>query len=338
VVHVARDAEILHRLGGPESAAAVIRQRGGGAYDPRLAETFARCGEQLLARLDERPAWDAMIAAERGQQRWLGDADVDDAIRATADFADLKSHHTGGHSSGVAQLAAEAATQLKLPAEDVTAIRQAGWLHDLGRAGVSAGIWSKPGTLTDAEWERVRLHAYYTERVLARLRLPGGVATLAALHHERLDGSGYHRGAAAGQMPSGARVLAAADAYHAMLESRPHRPAYTAEAAADMLRRDVQTGRLDGEAVGAVLEAAGHRGARARREWPAALSSREVEVLRLAARGLSRREISARLWISERTAGHHLQHIYDKIGVSTRAAATLFAAQHDLLGSDTLVQ
>jgi HD-GYP domain-containing protein (c-di-GMP phosphodiesterase class II) len=284
----------------------------------------------LLASLEAEPAWTAMLAAERGACRWLSEAEIDPAVRALADFGDLKSKHSVGHSPGVAALAVDAASRLRLTRSEIVALQRAAWLHDLGRAGVSAEIWTKAGALTDGEWEQVRLHPYLTERNLARLRLPG-VSSLAALHHERLDGSGYHRGSVASQLSPAARVLATADVYHALTEARPHRPAYSADVAAEMLRRDVQAGRLDGDVVRAVLEAAGHTGARTRRAWPAGLSQREVEVLRLAARGLSRREMSAQLQISESTAAHHLEHIYNKLGVSTRAAATLFAAQHDLL-------
>jgi HD-GYP domain-containing protein (c-di-GMP phosphodiesterase class II) len=206
-------------------------------------------------------------------------------------------------------------------------------LHDVGRTGVSSGIWGKPGPLSDSEWERVRLHSYYSERVLARSSALAQLGALAASHHERLDGSGYHRGASASPLTPAARILAAADAYHAMTEPRPHRPALTPEAAAEALRSEVRAGRLDGEAANAVLAAAGHRIRTTRRALVAGLSEREVEVLRLLARGHSKKDIAGLLFISEKTVGHHTQHIYSKIGVSTRAGATLFALQHDLLSA-----
>jgi DNA-binding CsgD family transcriptional regulator len=261
-------------------------------------------------------------------------AQLDQVARVSADFVDMRSPFTLGHSSGVADLAANAAKGLGLTGEEVWHVRAAGLLHDLGRAGVPAGVWDKAGPLAEGERERVRLHPYFTERMLARPVALAPVGRLAALHHERLDGSGYHRGAAAAQLSAAARVLAAADAYHAMLEPRPHRPPYSADESAAELRRQVRGGQLDGEAVAAVLAAAGHhtRWARpARREWPAGLSGREVEVLCLVARGRSNRQIAQQLCVTTKTAGNHIQHIYDKIGVSSRAAATLFATQHDLL-------
>src|SRR5205085_8818254 len=120
-------------------------------------------------------------------------------------------------------------------------------------------------------------------------------------------------------------------AYHAMIEPRPHRPALSPDAAATELRAEFQARRIDGQAADAILAAAGHAVRQSRRSWPAGLSDREVEVLRLIARGLSKREVAEQLVISNATADHHVRHIYNKIGVSTRAGATLFALQHDLL-------
>jgi len=125
-------------------------------------------------------------------------------------------------------------------------------------------------------------------------------------------------------------VLAAADAYQAMCEPRAHRPAHSAEDAASLLRAEAKAGRLDRDAVEAVLGAAGHRVLR-RREGPAGLTSRELEVLRLLARGLSNKEIAGALFISTKTVANHVEHIYAKIEASSRAAASLFAMQHGLL-------
>jgi len=203
-------------------------------------------------------------------------------------------------------------------------------LHDLGRVGVSNSVWDKPARLADDEWERVRLHAYYSERILSRSEHFSRLGSLAGLHHERLDGSGYHRALLSPMLRATARILAAADVYQALIETRPHRAALTAEAAADGLRREVAAGRLDGDAAKAVLEVAGvprhGRPTRVR-----GLTRRELEVLRLISRGHSDREVARVLHLSQRTAHHHVEHIFDKIDVSTRAGAALFAMQHNLL-------
>jgi HD-GYP domain-containing protein (c-di-GMP phosphodiesterase class II) len=331
VAQVAQDAAMFEQYYGPDAAVNAIRQRAGSAHDPAIGAKFCELASQIFARLKVPSCWEAVLAAEPGPRLYLSSEQLDIATQAIADFTDLKSPYLVGHSRGVGELAAEAASRIGLPALDVSIVRRAGFVHDLGRVGVSALIWGKIGPLTDSEWERVRLHPYYTERVLARSPGLAPIGRLAALHHERLDGSGYHRGAPASLQPLAARILAAADVYHAMLEPRPHRPAHTPERGGEELRREVQAGRLDGDAATAVLAAAGHRVRSRRRTWPEGLSEREVDVLRLVARGLSNSQMGERLSISKATVDHHIQHIYAKIGVSTRAAATLFAMRHDLI-------
>ncbi|HEY3110452.1 MAG TPA: HD domain-containing phosphohydrolase [Chloroflexota bacterium] len=331
LVSLASDVVAFHALGGVEAAVAMARERAGRKHDPRAAERFCQTAEQLVGSLEGGSAWERVLAAEPGWRPSLSDGEADRAIRAMADFADLKTPIFSGHSSGVADLAVGAAERCRLSPSEVAALRRAALLHDLGRSAVSAVIWEKAGLLSEGEWERVRLHPYYTERVLARSRALASVGTIAVLHHERLDGSGYHRGFPAQLQPPPARLLAAADVYHALREPRPHRPARSGDQAAEELKREARAGRLCPDAVAGVLAAAGHRVRPARREWPGGLSDREVEVLRLLARGLSNRQIAERLVVSERTVHHHVEHVYDKIDVSTRAGATLFAMQHDLL-------
>lgn len=331
VVALAQDAITFHRLGGQDAAVAMAKERAGGAYDPTMAACFCAHASTLLADLDAEPSWGAVIALEPGARRSLSAADFDAACAAMADFSDLKSTYTLTHSSGVANLAAEAARRVGLPDADVTLIRRAGLLHDIGRVGVSVSIWEKPGPLTEREWERVRLHAYHTERVLARPASLARIGAVASLHHERLDGSGYHKGIGAASLSPAARILAAADVYQAMTEARAHRPARTPDAAAAELRQEARAGRLDADAVNSVLDAAGHRVPVQRRTLAAGLSEREVEVLRLIARGNSIKDAAATLYISRKTVDNHVQNIYSKIGVSTRAGATLFAMEHDLL-------
>jgi HD-GYP domain-containing protein (c-di-GMP phosphodiesterase class II) len=259
----------------------------------------------------------------------LSEERLDDALLAIANFVDLKSPYTLGHAHAVADLAAEAGVQLGL-SEQVPTLRRAGLVHDLGRLGISNSIWDKRGPLGAGEWERVRMHPYLTERMLHQSEALAPLGAIAVQHRERLDGSGYPRGLSGAAISRLARILGAADAYQAMREPRPHRPSRSADEAAVELRTDAKAGLLDAEAVEAVLGAAGHRVPR-RREGPAGLTPREVEVLRLLARGLSNKEIAERLVISPKTVGNHIEHIYAKIDASTRATASLFAMQHGLL-------
>lgn len=338
IVLLAADAELFHRLYGAEGVVVVLRQRAGGAHDPALVTHFCQVASRILDERRDISMWDEVLAAEPGPRPVVSAAQFDAAASAIGDFVDLKSPYLSSHSAGVGNLAGAAALRCRLPADDVTAVRRAGFVHDLGRIGISSGIWQKPSPLTAEEWERVRLHPYYTERVLNRPQALSGLGALSALHHERLDGSGYHRGLPAGMLSPAARILAAADVYQAMTEPRPYRPALPADGAADQLRREVRAGRLDGEAADAVLVAAGHRVRRARPERPAGLSDREVAVLRLLARGLSNREIARELSVSPRTIQHHVEHIFDKTGVSTRVSATFYAMRHHLLVDTNLAE
>ncbi len=330
LAQLAEFVEVAYRVGGVDAAKEVARKRGGKQFDPTLADLMFSEADMILSGLDSVATWDAVIQAEPALAVMLSAERFDAALLALANFVDLKSPYTLGHARAVADLAAEAGVQLTLSEDAVRTLRRAGLVHDLGRLGVSNAIWDKPGPLGAGEWERVRMHPYLTERMLHFSEALAPLGAIAVQHRERLDGSGYPRGLAGAAISRPARILAAADAYQAMREPRPYRPEHSAEAAAGELREGVKAGRFDVDAVEAVLGAAGHRVSR-RREGPAGLTAREVEVLRLLARGLSNKEIAERLVISPKTTANHIEHIYAKIGASTRATASLFAMQHGLL-------
>ncbi|MEX0834062.1 MAG: HD domain-containing phosphohydrolase [Actinomycetota bacterium] len=328
---VASSAVAFAQIGGPHLPAEVVRRRSGKMLDPAIASAFLERRGELLSEIEDADPLPAVIEAEPGVKRTVAEGDLDRCARAFADMIDLKTPFTHGHSSGVAELAERAGREMAMPEEDAVALRRAALFHDLGRLGVSNGIWEKPGPLSGGEWEQVRLHAYHAERTLGRSPALEPLARIAGMHHERLDGTGYHRQASGADIPMIARVLAAADAYQAMTQERPHRAALSHEAAAAELEEGVRDGKLDGDAAKAVAEASGQQMNRVISPRPAGLSEREVEVLRLLAAGMSNRDIAGRLFISPRTAESHVQHIYSKIGLSTRAGAAMFAMQHDLL-------
>lgn len=333
LAQLASQAMVFHRLGGVDAALEMARQRSGTALDPDLVAGFARCAAELLRDLDLSDPWRAVIEAEPAPQRWISDGEMDEIANAFADAVDLKSPFMFGHSRGVAELSESAARALGLEDFEIACLRRAALFHDLGRVGVPNGVWEKPGPLTAGEWERVRLHAYHSERILSRSPALAVLAPLAGMHHERLDGTGYHRQAMTAAIPMPARVLGAADTFQAMTQDRPHRKALSVSEAVDRLHDEARAGRLDARAVDAVLAATGQSRRRAARQgWPAGLTDREVEVLCLLARGLRNREVARRLFISPKTVGRHVEHIYQKLGVSSRAAAVMFAAQHDLPG------
>lgn len=326
VVQVATLAELVHRRLGVDAAVEVVAQRRGRALAPPVCDALRAHAHLLLPPLAEGSAWDAFVAVGARFPVIAPAQDLDDVIAVFADVADLASVYTLGHSRAVAQASVAAAEALALPADAIVDLRRAALLHDLGRVAVPAGVWEKRGPLTAADWERVRLHAYYGARILGRAPTLARVAALACADHERCDGSGYPRGV--DTAPLAARVLAAADVWCAMREDRPHRPALSPEQAQAELRAEVEAGRLDARAVDAVLGCArGRRPADA----PAGLTAREIEVLRWVARGDTNKEVAVRLGISARTVGHHLGHAFGKIGVTTRAAAALFIAEQGLL-------
>ena len=334
LVHLADNLEAFHYTAGVEGALGVARQRRGTQFDPTLVDSFTARHTEVLADLDRIQAWDEVIALDPRLGVTLAADQLDLALLAFADFADLKSPIRLGHSRGVADLASAAAQRLGLPADDVVVVRRAAWVHDLGMIGVPSGVWEETGPWTLAQQERARTHPYLTERMLARLPALAPVARCAAQHHERLDGSGYPHGLGREALPMASRVLAAADVYRALGAARPHRVALPPGAAEAVLREEVRAGRLDGDAVQAVLAAAGQRVRRAV-DSPTGLTARETEVLVHLARGLSNPEIAAALTVSRKTVSTHLEHIYAKLGVSTRTKAALFAMRHGLADAGT---
>jgi HD-GYP domain-containing protein (c-di-GMP phosphodiesterase class II) len=328
IAHVAIDANIGHRLGGVDGAVTLVRKRARRGLDPALVDAFAGAAAELCAPLDDPSPWNAALASEPAPHRTVAGEAIDEGLRAIAHFTDLKCRFTRGHSSGVAALAGAAASKLGLDADLSRDVFRAGLVHDVGRVAVTAAIWDKTEPLTDTERERIRIHTYAGERILSRAPSLSRVAEIATVAHERLDGSGYHRRLPAAACTPAARVLAAADVYQALREDRPQRAALAADRAAAELGAMARAGLLCPDAVNAVLHAAGHAVRAAGR--PSGLTDREVEVLRLISRGLTNKEIASALDISAKTAGHHVQHVLEKLGVTTRAAATMIAMKTGL--------
>jgi len=330
--HVADTVEIHHRTGGTGAAVEVARARRGTQFDPSIVDAFCDTADEVLGDPDDDPDWRALTDAEPSLQHRLTEGQLDVALEAIADFTDLRSTSRAGHSRAVADLVARAAAGQGLPAADISAVRRAGLMHDIGLHAMPATILDKPGPLTEREAERLRMQSYYTERMLARPAALARVGVIASAAHERCDGSGYHRGLSGPALTAPARLLAAACAFQAMTEPRSHRAGRTAKEAAGELNAEVRAGRLDPDAAAAVLTATGQATGK-RRAGPAGLTPREVEVLVLIARGASTRQVAHRLAIAPKTAETHIERIYTKTGATTRSTATLFATQHGLLSS-----
>jgi HD-GYP domain-containing protein (c-di-GMP phosphodiesterase class II) len=330
LAQLAEFVEVAHRLGGTEAVVALARTRAGSQFDPALSALLCDCVQDVFGGLDGTRSWSEVIGAEPALGVRLSETQLDAALTGVANFVDLKSPYTLGHARAVSELAAAAGSYLGVAGQDITTLRRAGLVSGFGRLGVSNSIWDKPGPLGAGEWERVRMHPYLTERMLRQSSWLAPLGEIAVQYRERSDGSGYPHGLSGSALSPFARILGAADAYQSMREMRPYRDSLTADATASQLRAEVKGGRMESDAVEAVLAAAGHAALR-RREGPAGLTAREVDVLRLLARGLSSKEIAVRLVISPKTVRNHVEHIYTKIGASSRATASLFALQHGLL-------
>ena len=330
IIQVGRDATYQRLMGDDEYVKGVIRSRSGKAFDPDVVAMFVSNADEVLGPPEPaKTVWEDVLAAEPQPRLTLKGPAIDRALRAMGAFADLVSPYLSGHSSGVADLAGTAAELHGFTHAEVETIRRAGFVHDVGRTAVSSRVWNKAGPLTADEREQARLHPYHTERVLAWSPFLAEVGSIAKAHHERLDGSGYHRGLDISSLSPASRLLAAADAFRSKTEPRPYREALSPEKATEVLVEKAEHGGFDPAMVMAIAEAAGQTPPTIERRG--GLTEREIEVVGLLARGLQTKQIARELDISPKTADRHIQNSYRKIGVSSRAAATLFATENGLV-------
>jgi HD-GYP domain-containing protein (c-di-GMP phosphodiesterase class II) len=332
LVTLAQEAIALHEAHGLGGMTKMIAKRSGGGYEPQLAELFIAHAEQLMKDLDGPVDRETILALEPQPCAMLDEKGCDEAFLAIADMIDMRMPHTFGHSRAVAALAEAACKRAGLPASDIRDARWAAYTHDIGELAVPVSTWMRASALTERETDAAHLHPYHGERALASLGGDGkAIAALVLRHHERLDGSGYHRYAKAPDLSPAARILAAAEAFQTAREARPYRAAMSDAAAATRLRGAVREGKLCSEAVEAVLTTAGQPARRATGERLAGLTPREIDVLRLIAAGHTAKEAARRLDIAPKTADNHIQSLYSKIGVSTRAGAALYALERGLV-------
>jgi HD-GYP domain-containing protein (c-di-GMP phosphodiesterase class II) len=328
IATVAHVATVFALEGGAALAREVLSKRSGSALDEGLASRARRlvgamdpsCADYLVARTQ---------TLSRAVERQAFPMTVLDLAQTFGDFADLQAPELRGHARRVAGLVDRSSVMLGFSPDEAALALHAAHLHDLGQAAVPTSIWTMTRVFRPTERERARAHVFLTERILSGAPGLESVAKVAGAHHERLDGSGYHRQAKGSALPRPARLLAAADVLSAIMESRPYRPAKPIALATIDLRRMVRDGQLDEACVEAVLSAAGARSAAPVRGE--GLSSREIEVLRLVATGKTNKQIASALGISPRTVQHHTIHIYEKLSVDTRAGAAMVASRRGLL-------
>lgn len=341
LVEVAYRAELFRSRYGRKAALDALRSMSGRQLDPAITAAFTASSDDVFSLVDDPSvsAWDRLLDAEPEPHHRVSAAQADDVSVAFARFTDLKSTWFVGHSEAVAALAEAAAPALGIGSsppdgggtDDLTRLRRAARLHDIGRVGIATGTWDLPRRLSRPERGRVEGHSLETLRILSATSLLAEVAELAGSAHERLDASGYHRSRRGTDLEPAARLLAVADVAVALSEERPHRPAHSPGDAAALLAGMAHEGRLDPAAVQAVLDA-GPGPVPVSVSWPSGLTDREVEVLRLVARGASNKEVARRLGITAKTVAHHVAHVYDKTGCRSRSGATLFALDAGLIG------
>ena len=331
IVEVGYVAELFRSRQGRGGAAAELRLRSGTQLDPGLVATFLeRAGERFdLVDDPRRSPWEELLAREPAPHATLSSAELDAVALAFGRFADLKSSWFTGHAEAVAAAAVDAAGVLGLDASTVDDLRRAALLHDIGRVAIPTGTWDAPRALAGPERDRVRFHAWETHRILSATPLLAPLAAIAGASHERLDGSGYHRGTSGSGLDEASRLLAAADVYVALGQDRPHRPARPDRVR--VLQDEVEAGRLDRRCVMALTESGAGGGAAKAVRWPDQLTDREVEVLVRVARGDTNKDIARRLGITAKTVAHHVAHVYVKAGIRSRAGASLYALEHHLL-------
>ena len=269
IMCLAQTLEVYTMLDGAAAALGVAIQRGGKWYDPQLVAFAVEYEHELnrLRALDGSALKSEVQDVEPGDTALLaGPGALDRIALGFAEVVDAKSPFTAEHSYRMSDLALRIAQRIGYDAGGLASLRRAALLHDIGKLSVPNSILDKPGPLTAEEWEVVRLHPYYTQRILLHIRGFKQIAHVAAAHHERLDGRGYYRGLKAAQVPLGSQILSTADMYDALTAERPYRPALPEETALRIMERDRDTG-----VSGACLDAL----ASALESWDGALKRRE---------------------------------------------------------------
>lgn len=333
LLHMALKVEACNTVYGRDAAEAMALKQKGRIFGPQVVDVFLSVAREssLWETLASQDLWEVVLDLEPDSpHRYIGEAKLDDVALAAADFVDLKSPLTVGHSRETARFAECIARRLDLPPSEITTIRRAALVHDLGHLALPGHILLNQDQLNEVDKEKLRLHPYYTERILSRVPALAPVATIAGMHHERLNGTGYYRGLSGDELPVSACILALADDFQERLQASPGRLALQ-----DVLKTmEPDAGTLfSPECFAALAQELGVAAPRPqpRHESPAGLTNREIEVLQQVAKGDTNRQIAQELVISERTVAHHLEHIYDKIGISSRAAAVFFAMEHELI-------
>ena len=258
IMGIAQAVEVELTRGGAEHALEVLQSRAGTWFDPSLVAdlVLAASAPGFWEGLDGEGDVHAVLAPLEPGDRLIvaDDTRLDRVAEAFARVIDAKSPYTARHSDGVARFAVLIAERMGFDPRDVRDLRRAGLLHDIGKLGVSSRILDKPGKLDEDEWKQMRRHPELTARILGQVEQLRDLAAMAAAHHERLDGRGYHLGLTAEQLSPSARVLAVADVAEALSADRPYRAGLAPDVVLDIIGKDAGTA-LDADAFVALREA-----------------------------------------------------------------------------------
>ena len=320
VLHFAQVMEVGHRFGGVSYATKIAEERRDKDFDPDIVDAYKSSYERpdFWAGLRMESAKTAVVEIRpESPYEQVTDEHIENMCTVLADFIDIKSPLTWGHSKKVAETTEGVARQLGFADREVTMLRRAALVHDLGKVMVPCSVMEKDDGFTVDEMGRIRLHAYHTERILSRVEPLRHLATDAASHHESYDGSGYHRQLTAEQTTLGQRILAIADRYATLVKPGNR----TIEAALREIE-EATGAQFDPQAYEGLVGYLERKPAAPRpaktSERPGQLTDREVEVIQQLAKGLRNKEIAKALVISENTVERHLVNIYNKLDVTSR--------------------
>jgi HD-GYP domain-containing protein (c-di-GMP phosphodiesterase class II)/DNA-binding CsgD family transcriptional regulator len=335
LVNAAMVIEVFHSEHGVEAVKAAALSRKDRLFDPDIVAAIVKLcdDEPFWRKLNEEESWDTVLALEPLPHRYVDDASLDALLLSFADLADLKTSNLVARSRRTSTLAAAVAARLRLGEQEQVVVRRAALVQDVGLVTVPSLLLSPGRRLTAAETERVRLHPYYTERVLSRSSTLEPIGRIAAIHHERLDGSGYHKGLQGSQIPMTARILMTVDAYLELVDDG--NSTTSSDQAIQKLANESRK-TLDADCLRALADEVGGSAhlprPQPKRFLPSGLTERELEVLGLISRGYSVKECAEQLVLSNHTVRHHLENIYGKTGVTSRAGAVLYAVDNNLIG------
>jgi HD-GYP domain-containing protein (c-di-GMP phosphodiesterase class II) len=335
ILYLAQVLELTYHFAGPEATRALAQEKRGTRFDPEAVDAFLTLTQQtnFWSTFEEQSTQEALLArrpptaADCAQEN-----QIERVCETLADFVDLKTRENWHHSRTVAEIAVGIGAALGMKTSELTKLRRAALIHDIGKVAIPAGILAKGERLSSSEWETYRLHVYYTQRILERVAPLQELAPAASAHHEWINGQGYHRQLHGEQIPLHGRILAVANSYVRLLQQQADQTD-----PADVLNQmHSQVGtQFDSVCYEALVtsqtqeQALQNVPSKSRKEGD--LTDREIEVLRLLAQGRNTPQIARTLHISKKTVEHHLSHIYNKIGVTCRTAAVVHAVQRRII-------